>query len=260
MKMNRKNLKLTPIRLMVGAGLIMASFLSEASALPSVKCGWCNQNPKNCADKKGYFEDCRSKCPKENGKDPIEKCTKAHEEATPIKLIKKGEKVKKDVPNVKVDVPCEEVKRLIDTHGKLARETGISDYSWKEIKYLVNNCTTGTVAPGQEGDASSSANKTPPVKFEDDLSAAVKNRQLKPVDKSKVEETSHASKPAPDTPSSELAQVMKKREDQKKLRELLTEEKKTPQEIQEMIKENPGLFHDHKFIEDELKKEEEKHK
>ena len=204
MKMNRKNLKLTPIRLMAGAGLIMASFLSEASAavFDCTRLHKCNRNWEKCKTD-DYFKECKASCPIKNGNDPIEKCSKAHEEATRVKLIKKGENVKVGVPNVKVDVPCEEVKRLIDTHGKLARETGISDYSWKEIKYLVNNCSTVTESPA--------GGKTPPVKFEDDLSAAVKNRQLKPVGKSKVEPNPSDAKHAADTPSSELAQVLQKR-------------------------------------------------
>lgn len=242
MKMNRKNLKLTPIRLMAGAGLIMASFLSEATALfDCTRLSKCNRNWEKCKTDSAYFQDCAANCPIKDGKDPIEKCRKAHEEATRVKLAHPGDVFK---------ISCEEAKRLIEVQEELFRlKVATKDYTPEELKFLLRNCTTGTESPADK------------VKLHHDaLSAAVQNRQLKKTEEEveeKVKPNANDAKPTSNI-DPKFAQRMQKIHDQEKLQELLTEKNKTPEQIRDMIKAEPELFHDSKFVEDELKKEEEK--
>jgi hypothetical protein len=167
MKINRKNLKLTPIRLMVSAGLIMASFLSEASAFLDCTRLRCDKNWEKCKTDSAYFNECNTKCPEKT----TEKCRKAHEEATRVKLAHPGNVLK---------ISCEEAKRLIEVQEELFRlKVAKEDYTPEELKFLLRNCSTGAESPAATGSPatpeSPASGKAPKSKAPWDVTAAVQN-------------------------------------------------------------------------------------
>ena len=140
MKINRQNLKLKPLRLMAGAGLIMASFLSEATAL--FDCTKCNIFTKKCAtNEDNYFTKCDQSCPIKKGKDPIQRCREAHAKATlpevhPVLKIMK--------------TSCEDRQKLIELDKIVMEESADSTrrpYSEKEKEFILTGCPASTPTP-----------------------------------------------------------------------------------------------------------------
>ena len=238
MKINRQNLKLMPLRLMVGAGLIMASFLSEASAVfDCTRLHKCNRNWEKCKTD-DYFNECKTSCPIKEGKDPIEKCTKAHEEATlPSNIIKDA-----------IKAPCEARQSFIDMEEQVSRKMGRTPYSKKEKEFILTGC--------KEGDASSkSEGKEPgrPLSLPEEVLQKRENlNKIGSPDRSKKTTPSsvplrqrsasptHVTQQAAAKGSAEDLKEQLKRSDFTMLGSL--SKGKTPDQILDIIKQKPELF------------------
>lgn len=151
MKINGPTLKLKPLQLLIGVGIIMAGFLSEVNAAP-FKCTRCNLSAKKCATDQKYFETCVSRCPTKNNKNPIPKCTKAHYDAI------QASKPSTDALSELLNASCDKKNALIKMHNAAAAAQGKLPYSTTEKDFILRGCNK------QSADSPKSPNElAPPV-------------------------------------------------------------------------------------------------